>query len=107
MSSLNFAQLAAEAADPAENLPDGAAAVAAAGVAVEEIHLADLLVRFRLARTRGLYRMWAENSSCKCFQYIGEIVIKFQFVELFDALPIMSFRGGPTGQRGNLPVQCL
>lgn len=40
--------LAAETAQLAENLPDGAAGRV---VAVEEEHLADLLVRFRLART--------------------------------------------------------
>ena len=52
--SLKFLLLAAKAANPADDLPDGAAAVAAVGITVEEIHLADLLVRFRLAKTRGL-----------------------------------------------------
>ena len=60
--------LAAEATDPAENLPDAAAAIAAVGIAIEEIHLADLLIRFRLARTRGLYKKFSFISSCKCFQ---------------------------------------
>jgi len=48
-------QLATEAAtDPAENLPDGAAIGVAVGIAREEEHLADLLFRICLARTRGL-----------------------------------------------------
>ena len=48
-----FEQLAAEAAELAENLPDGAAIVivVAARVAREEEHLADLLIRICLART--------------------------------------------------------
>ena len=45
------AALAAEAADPAENLPDGAANGVAVGVAIEEKHLADLLFRICLAKT--------------------------------------------------------
>ena len=48
-------QLATEtAANPAENLPDGAAFCVAIGIAREEEHLADLLFRICLARTRGL-----------------------------------------------------
>ena len=44
--------LAAETADLAENLPDGAAAiVAATGVTREEKHRADLLIRMCLAKT--------------------------------------------------------
>ncbi len=43
--------LAAEAADLAENLPDGAAIHIAAISAREEEHLADLLIRICLART--------------------------------------------------------
>lgn len=45
------AALAAEAADPAENLPDGIAGGIAIGVAREEKHLADLLFRICLAKT--------------------------------------------------------
>ena len=66
--SLKFLLLAAKAANPADDLPDGAAASAAVGITVEEIHLADLLVRFRLARTGGLYRIYGFISSCKSFQ---------------------------------------
>ena len=43
--------LAAETAQLAENLPDGAAFGTAIGVASEEEHLADLLIRICLART--------------------------------------------------------
>ena len=45
-------KLAAEAAKLAENLPDGAATGVADRVTREEIHLADLLIRICLARTR-------------------------------------------------------
>ena len=44
-------QLAADAAELAENLPDGAAIGAAVVFIEEEKHLADLLIRIRLART--------------------------------------------------------
>ena len=44
-------QSAAEAANPAENLPDGAAVSIAVGIAREEEHLADLLFRICLAKT--------------------------------------------------------
>ena len=50
--SLKFLLLAAKAANPADDLPDGAAASAAVGITVEEIHLADLLVRF-VSRGQG------------------------------------------------------
>lgn len=50
--ALRILRLAAEAADLAENLPEGAAIiVVAARVAREEEHLADLLIRICLART--------------------------------------------------------
>jgi len=49
---LDFVQiLATEAADPAENLPDGAAICVAVSIAREKKHLADLLIRICLART--------------------------------------------------------
>lgn len=51
--SLNYI-LAAKAANPAENLPDGAAVRAAVGAAMEEEHLADLLIRICLAKTVGI-----------------------------------------------------
>ena len=44
-------ELAAEAAELAENLPDGAAIGAAVVFIEEEKHLADLLIRICLART--------------------------------------------------------
>ncbi|MBE6944395.1 MAG: hypothetical protein E7453_09140 [Ruminococcaceae bacterium] len=46
--------LATEAADPAENLPDGIATCVAVGITREEKHLADLLFRICLARTNAL-----------------------------------------------------
>ena len=44
--------LAAETANLAENLPDGAAIIVAAIAASEEEHLADLLFSICLAKTR-------------------------------------------------------
>ena len=45
---------AAETANLAENLPDGAALIIAAVAAREEEHLADLLFSICLAKTRGI-----------------------------------------------------
>ena len=47
----SIAALATEAAESAENLPDGAANGVAVGVAIKEKHLADLLFRICLAKT--------------------------------------------------------
>ena len=49
--ALRILRLAAEAADLAENLPDGAAGIVAAARVAREEHLADLLIRICLART--------------------------------------------------------
>ena len=46
--------LAAEATNPAENLPDGVAIGVAIGVTREEKHLADLLFRICLEKTKEL-----------------------------------------------------
>ena len=49
---------AAETANLAENLPDGAAVSIAVGIAREEEHLADLLIRICLAKTRWILPHW-------------------------------------------------
>ena len=46
--------LAAETANLAENLPNGAAIGVAAGVEKEETHFADLLIRICIAITGGI-----------------------------------------------------
>ena len=54
MGRAAYIKLAAGAANLAENLPDGAATGVAIGIAREEEHLADLLFRICLAKTRWI-----------------------------------------------------
>lgn len=63
------------AADPAEDLPNGAATGVAALVAREDKHLLSSFIRMCLTKTRALYPLSKHNANCNiCQQSISQLL---------------------------------
>ncbi|MBQ9762360.1 MAG: hypothetical protein IJV82_04705 [Oscillospiraceae bacterium] len=71
--------LAAEATNPAENMPDGVAIGVTTGIAREEKHRATSFSEFVSRRHYELYPPYHNLSSCKYYHTLSQDLVKINY----------------------------